>query len=136
MTHRETFKGHIGRTYQDSTPWWPEPKRSGDDSPNVVLILLDDTGFSHFGCYGSTIDTPNIDRLAEGGLRFTNFHTTALCSPTRACLLTGRNHHTVASCFPFALTKPRSSPSWDHSTTGIQTGTPCRTKGMVFGKRP
>ena len=95
MSHREKFKGTIGRTYNESTPWWPEPKRSGDGSPNVVLLLFDDTGFSHFGCYGSTIDTPNIDRLASGGVRFTNFHTTALCSPTRACLLTGRNHHTV-----------------------------------------
>jgi len=59
------------------------------------MILFDDTGFSHFGCYGSTIETPNIGRLAAGGLRYTNFHTTALCSPTRACLLTGRDHHTV-----------------------------------------
>ena len=59
------------------------------------MIVLDDTGFAHFGCYGSTIETPNIDRLAAGGLRYTNFHTTALCSPTRACLLTGRNHHAV-----------------------------------------
>jgi arylsulfatase A-like enzyme len=95
MGKQQLFKGAIGRTYKDSTPWWPEPKRSGDGSPNVLLILFDDTGFSHFGCYGSTIETPNIDRLAAGGLRFTNFHTTALCSPTRACLLTGRNHHTV-----------------------------------------
>lgn len=95
MQNREPFKGRIGRTYKDSTPWWPEPERSAADSPNVVVILFDDTGFSHLGCYGSTIETPNIDRLASGGLRFTNFHTTALCSPTRASLLTGRNHHTV-----------------------------------------
>ena len=64
-------------------------------APNVVLVVLDDTGFAHLGCYGSTIETPNIDALAAGGLRFTGFHTTALCSPTRACLLTGRNHHAV-----------------------------------------
>jgi arylsulfatase len=61
----------------------------------VVLILMDDTGFSHFGCYGSDLATPNIDALAAGGLRYTNFHVTPLCSPTRASLLTGRNHHTV-----------------------------------------
>ena len=61
----------------------------------MVVILLDDTGFSHFGCYGSDLVTPNIDRLAAGGLRYTNFHVTPLCSPTRASLLTGRNHHTV-----------------------------------------
>jgi arylsulfatase A-like enzyme len=98
MTHKppsgENFEGSIGRTYADSTPWWPPAKfRTG--APNVVMVVLDDTGFSHFGCYGSTIATPNIDALAAGGLRFTGFHTTALCSPTRACLLTGRNHHAV-----------------------------------------
>jgi len=61
----------------------------------VVVIVLDDTGFSHFGCYGSDLTTPNIDALAAGGLRYSNFHVTPLCSPTRAALLTGRNHHTV-----------------------------------------
>ncbi len=91
----EPFEGTIGRTYEDSEPWWPEESRPRKASPNVVVILLDDTGFAHFGCYGSTIDTPNVDGLAENGLRFTNFHTTALCSPSRACLLTGRNHHSV-----------------------------------------
>src|SRR5580765_253977 len=69
------------------------PFRAG--APNVVVIVLDDLGFAHLGCYGSDLDTPNIDRLASRGVRFTNFHTTAVCSPTRACLLTGRNHHRV-----------------------------------------
>ncbi len=91
----ERFQGKIGRTVAESIPWWPEPTRPRAGSPNVVVLLLDDTGFAHLGCYGSTIETPNIDRLAAGGLRYTNFHTTALCSPTRACLLTGRNHHSV-----------------------------------------
>lgn len=86
------FAGVIGRTLAESTPWWPEPPAGG---PNVVMIVLDDVGFAHFGCYGSTLTTPNIDRLAAGGLRYTDFHTTALCSPTRACLLSGRNHHSV-----------------------------------------
>ena len=63
--------------------------------PNVIFIVLDDVGFADLGCYGSEISTPNIDRLAAGGLRYNNFHTTALCSPSRAALLTGRNHHTV-----------------------------------------
>jgi arylsulfatase len=98
MTRRppsgEDFQGVIGKTYAESKPWWPAPKFR-QDAPNVVLVVLDDTGFSHFGCYGSTIETPNIDALAAGGLRFTGFHTTALCSPSRACLLTGRNHHAV-----------------------------------------
>ncbi len=88
------FGGRIGRTLADSEPWWPEPP-AALGGQNVVTIVLDDTGFSHFGCYGSTLATPNIDALAAGGLRYTGFHTTALCSPTRACLLTGRNHHTV-----------------------------------------
>ncbi len=91
----EEFQGVIGRTVADSKPWWPPLKLPRAGSPNVVLIVLDDTGFAHFGCYGSTIETPNIDLLAANGLRFTGFHTTALCSPSRACLLTGRNHHAV-----------------------------------------
>jgi arylsulfatase len=90
----EDFHGVIGATFAQSTPWWPGAKFR-KDAPNVVLVVLDDTGFAHLGCYGSTIETPNIDALAAGGLRFTGFHTTALCSPTRACLLTGRNHHAV-----------------------------------------
>lgn len=65
------------------------------DAPNVLIVVLDDLGFAQLGCYGSDIDTPNLDRVAAAGLRFGNFHTTAVCSPTRACLLTGRNHHRV-----------------------------------------
>lgn len=88
------FQGVIGRTVQESQPWWPpSPMQAG--APNVVMVVLDDTGFSHFGCYGSSIETPNIDALAANGLKYTGFHTTSLCSPTRACLLTGRNHHAV-----------------------------------------
>ena len=88
------FQGVIGRTLAESTPSWPEPPHAAG-KPNVVMIVLDDTGFSHFGCYGSDLKTPVVDALAKHGLRYTGFHTTALCSPTRACLLTGRNHHTV-----------------------------------------
>jgi arylsulfatase len=94
VTTEPGFAGRIGRTYQDSVPAWPDLP-AGLGGPDVVMIVLDDTGFSHFGCYGSTLATPNIDRLAAGGLRYTGFHTTALCSPSRACLLTGRNHHSV-----------------------------------------
>ncbi|RLC57904.1 MAG: arylsulfatase, partial [Chloroflexi bacterium] len=89
------FEGKIGRTLADSEPWWPAPSRPPGDAPNIVMIVLDDTGFSHLGCFGSTIETPNIDRLAANGVRYSNFHTTALCSPSRACLPTGRNHHAV-----------------------------------------
>ncbi|MGV8997004.1 MAG: arylsulfatase [Parvibaculaceae bacterium] len=90
----EEFGGVIGRTVYESKPWWPETK-TPKDAPNVVIIVLDDTGFSHLGCYGSTMKTPNMDALAAGGVRFNGFHTTALCSPTRACVLTGRNPHAV-----------------------------------------
>ncbi|MET1000906.1 MAG: arylsulfatase [Acidimicrobiia bacterium] len=87
------FQGTIGRYHWDSTPWWPEPVRASADAPNVLLIVLDDVGFAQLGCFGSDLDTPTFDALAAGGLRYRNFHTTALCSPTRSCLMTGRNHH-------------------------------------------
>lgn len=91
----EPFEGVIGRTHHESTPWWPERPHPGEQAPNVVLVLLDDTGFAQLGCFGSDMATPHIDRLAAEGLRYTNFHVTPLCSPTRAALLTGRDHHTV-----------------------------------------
>jgi len=94
-TNPQTRVGRIGRTYQDSEPWYEEAIRPPAGSPNIVLVLFDDTGYADFGCYGSEIRTPTIDRLAAGGARYTNFHTTTLCSPTRASLLTGRNHHSV-----------------------------------------
>lgn len=90
---KQEFHGRIGRTYNESEQWWPEPQRVPEDAPNVLMVVLDDVGFGQLGCYGGLIDTPNIDRLAENGLRYNNCHTTALCSPTRSCLLTGRNHH-------------------------------------------
>ena len=89
----EPFGGVIGRYHDESTPWWPAPRRARAGAPNVLLVVLDDVGFAQLGCFGSDIDTPVLDALAANGLRYTNFHTTALCSPTRACLLTGRNHH-------------------------------------------
>ena len=87
------FRGVRGRYHHESTPWWPAPVRPPLGAPNIVLVVLDDVGFAQLGCYGSDIETPTIDGLATAGLRYTNFHTTALCSPTRAALLTGRNHH-------------------------------------------
>jgi arylsulfatase len=87
------FPGVIGRTADVSTPAWPMPKRARDGAPNVLYIVLDDTGFGQLGCYGSPIRTPHLDALAADGLRFNNMHTTALCSPSRSCMLTGRNHH-------------------------------------------
>ena len=90
-----SFKGTINKTHEDSEPWFEIPEHPGEDAPNIVVVLLDDTGFAQLGCYGSSIDTKNIDSLAGGGLQFTNFHVTPLCSPTRASLLTGRSQHAV-----------------------------------------
>ncbi len=87
------FEGVVGRTVRESTPWWPSPVRPPQGSPNVVLVLLDDMGFSDIGPYGSEIPTPTLDRLAADGIRFTNYHTAPLCSPTRAAIQTGLNPH-------------------------------------------
>ncbi len=89
------FKGKIGRYHWESEPWWPDEPRPPAGAPNVLLVILDDVGFAQLGCFGSDIATPHIDALAAGGLRYSSFHTTALCSPTRACVLTGCNHHRV-----------------------------------------
>jgi arylsulfatase A-like enzyme len=88
------FKGTVNVDIRDSIPDWApfEPAKAPAVSPNVVYIVLDDVGFSAMSCYGGPIETPNIDRIADGGVRYTQWHTTALCSPTRSCLLTGRNH--------------------------------------------
>ncbi|MDF2901121.1 MAG: atsA [Phenylobacterium sp.] len=85
----------IGPTLAESVPYWPEQVKPPKGSPNILVVLFDDVGFSDFGCYGSPIRTPTIDALAAEGLRYTGFHTTAMCSTTRAALLTGRNHHSV-----------------------------------------
>jgi arylsulfatase len=89
----QAFPGVIGRTFDVSQPAWPAPNRAREGAPNVLFIVLDDTGFGQLGCYGSPINTPNLDTLAADGLRYNNMHTTALCSPSRSCMLTGRNHH-------------------------------------------
>jgi hypothetical protein len=90
----EPFKGVINVDVRDSKPDWTpfEPPRAPDGAPNVLYVVLDDVGFSALSCYGGPIETPNIDRIVDAGVRYTQFHTTALCSPTRSCLLTGRNH--------------------------------------------
>ncbi len=92
----EVVEGRIGRDWRESQPWWPPEPTAPAGAPNVVMIVLDDVGFAQLGCYGSDIETPVIDALAGDGVRLANFHTTSLCSPTRACLLTGRNHHRSA----------------------------------------
>ncbi len=89
----ERFNGTIGRTLAESTPDFETPPDPGPDAPDVLVVLLDDTGFAQLGCFGSDIDTPHMDAVAADGVQFTNFHVTPLCSPTRAALLTGRSHH-------------------------------------------
>ena len=87
------FPGVIGRTTDESSPAWPAPIRARNAAPNVLTIVLDDTGYGQLGCYGSPISTPNFDALAAAGVRYSNMHTTALCSPSRSCIVTGRNHN-------------------------------------------
>ena len=89
------FRGTIGTTYRDSAPYAIPPITAPAGAPNVLLVLLDDEGYGQSGTFGGLIPTPTLDRLAAGGLRYTRFHVTALCSPTRAALLTGRNNHAV-----------------------------------------
>jgi arylsulfatase A-like enzyme len=93
--HVPEFGGTIARSYDDSEEWWPEEVRPPEGAPSVIIFLLDDTGFGQIGSFGGLIETPNIDRLAENGLRYKNFHTTALCSPSRATLMAGRNPHAI-----------------------------------------
>ncbi|MEZ5738065.1 MAG: sulfatase-like hydrolase/transferase [Burkholderiaceae bacterium] len=93
-THPEgtPFDGTIGDAWDQSQASWPVPPTAPADAPNVLFIMLDDLGYAQLGCFGGLADrirTPHMDALAAGGLRYRNFHTTALCSPTRAALLTG-----------------------------------------------
>ncbi len=91
----QEFQGKIGRTLKDSEEYWPEPVRAPEGAPNVLVWLIDDMGFGHASPFGGLTPTPTLDRLAENGLRYNNFHTTALCSPTRAAINAGRNHHRI-----------------------------------------
>ncbi len=95
----EGFQGVIGRDFRDSTPWWPPMRNDARGKPDVVLVVLDDVGFGGLGCYGAEVETPVMDALAGRGLRFNDFNVTPLCSPTRACVLTGRNHHSVGMAY-------------------------------------
>ena len=89
------FGGEIKQTAADSTPWWPPRIIPPEGAPNVLLIMLDDAGYGSESTFGGTIPTPALDRIANAGLRYTQFHSSALCSPTRAALITGRNHHSA-----------------------------------------
>jgi arylsulfatase len=92
---QQSYQGTVGRTLADSKEWWPAQVKPPAGSPNVIWILLDDVGFGATSTFGGVISTPTFDSLANNGLRYTNFHTAAICAPTRAALMTGRNHHAV-----------------------------------------
>ncbi len=128
----QEFKGKIGRTYAESQEWYPEATKPKPGTPNVFIILLDDVGYSQLGSYGGLIQTPNMDALAADGLRYNNFHTTALCSPTRAALMASRNPHRIglgshaltAMGFPgYNGTPPESAKSiaMDFQHAGFET---------------
>ena len=89
------FTGVIGRTTEESSPAWPEPPRPSEGAPNVLFWVLDDVGYGQLSPFGGLVETPVLDSLAANGLRYTNMHTAALCSPSRGCILTGRNHHAL-----------------------------------------
>ena len=106
--HGSRFPGRIGLTTAASSPAWPEPVRAPENAPNVLFFVLDDVGYGQLSTFGGLVETPNIDRIASAGLRYANMHTTAVCSPTRSCILTGRNHHSngVASIMETATGYP------------------------------
>jgi len=91
----QEFHGKIAKSYEDSEEWWPSSPKPPEGTPNVIIFLLDDTGFGHYASFGGLTETDNIDKLAENGLRYNNFHTTALCSPSRASIMAARNHHRI-----------------------------------------
>ncbi|MDQ6470621.1 sulfatase-like hydrolase/transferase [Flavobacterium sp. LHD-80] len=93
------FKGKIGKTYKESMAVWPEIPKAAGGAPNIIIVLLDDVGFGQTSTFGGLIPTPNLDKLASEGIKYNRFHTTAICGPSRAALLTGRNHHDAGNGF-------------------------------------
>ncbi|MDD0972524.1 arylsulfatase [Pseudomonas fontis] len=115
------FKGVIDTTYKTSRPDFPAQLKAPKGAPNVLLVLLDDIGFAGTGTFGGQIDTPQLDQLAHEGLRYNRFHTTALCSPTRSALLTGRNHHEVGNGMitELAVGYPGYNSQWAQDSASI-----------------
>src|ERR1700675_1759416 len=108
----QPYQGVVGRTLAESKEWWPEPVKAPAGAPNVVWILLDDVGFGAAGTFGGLIQTPTFDALGADGLRYTNFHTTAICAPTRSALLTGRNSASVHESGFSDITSSAGFPGW------------------------
>ncbi len=121
----------IGKTLAESMPHWIAPVRAAPGSPNVIVILMDDMGYSDLGCFGGEIDTPNIDALAGNGLRFTNYTTVPMCTPARAALLTGKNPHSVGC--GWCSHRVRNSPP-DNAAPGRADCPPscCRAENSWF----
>ena len=110
---QQPYQGQVGRALAVSKEWWPEPVRPPAGSPNVVWILLDNVGFGASSAFGGAISTPTFEALAQQGVRFTNFHTTAICAPTRAALLTGRNSSSVHEAGFSHTILSAGFPGWD-----------------------
>jgi arylsulfatase len=100
------FEGNLNAVEEGSTPWYPVSQRAPEGAPNVLLVMTDDVGFGAASTFGGPVPTPSLDRLAANGLRYNRFHTTAICSPTRAALLTGRNHHAIGTGFLADVASP------------------------------
>jgi arylsulfatase len=109
----QPYQGVVGRTLAESKEWWPEPVQAPKGAPNVVWILIDDVGYGAAGTFGGLIDTPTFDALANNGLRYTNFHTCAICAPTRSALLTGRNSASVHESGFSHVSASAGFPGWD-----------------------
>lgn len=112
----QPFQGVVARTLAESKEWWPEPVKAPAGAPNVVWILLDDVGYGASETFGGLVHTPTLDALANNGLRYTNFHTTAICAPTRAALLTGRNSASVHESGFSHIGVSAGFPGWDGRT--------------------
>src|SRR6476659_8464508 len=133
----QPFQGEIGLNAAQSKPAWPARVVPPDGAPNILLIMTDDVGFGAPSTFGGVIPTPALDRIANQGLRYTNFNSTALCSPTRAALLTGRNHHSVG--FGVIAELSTGYPGYDSyiGQDSATTGTILRDNGYAtswFGK--
>jgi arylsulfatase len=109
----QPYQGVVGRTLAESKEWWPEPVKAPSGAPNVVWILIDDVGYGAAGTFGGLIQTPTFDNLASNGLRYTNFHTCAICAPTRSALLTGRNSASVHESGFSHVSMSAGFPGWD-----------------------
>jgi arylsulfatase A-like enzyme len=114
------FGGEIGLDAKDSKPYWPPQVVPPKGAPNILLIMTDDAGYGVSGTFGGVIPTPTLDRIASMGLRYTQFHSTALCSPTRAAIITGRNHHSVG--FGVISEQATGYPGYD-SIIGVDNAT-------------